>query len=169
MNFKDCKKLNVYDEYYTPEWVWKKIEHLIPKNKIIWEACMLNADKSKSMDIWRNLGYEVVGNTHWDILSCPVPKCDIIITNIPFETKIKQKVLQRLMDLDIPFIIIMSGLNIFSNYFQDIMKLEHIQIIYPKGKLYFCKDGEKEIRNCVFYSVFVAYKMNIENKYLWVN
>ena len=167
MNFTDCKKLDIYDDYYTPQWVWKKIEHLVPKNKIIWEACMLNADKSKSMDIWRDMGYEVVGNTDWDILSCPIPKCDMIITNIPFETKIKQKILQRLMEIDKPFIIIMSGLNIFSNYFQDILDLEHTQIIYPRGKLHFCKDGEEEIRKTAFYSVFVAYKMNIKNQKLW--
>ena len=169
MNFKDCSKINVYDDYYTPKWVWEKITHLVTKDKVIWEACMLNAYKSKSIDIWKDLGYKVVGNTNWDILTCDIPKCDIIITNIPFETNIKKKILQRLMDIGKPFIIIMSGMNLFSNYFQDIMDLENTQIISPKGKLHYCKDGNEEKKNTSFYSVFVAYKMNLSNKNLWCN
>ena len=167
-NFRDSKKYNVYDDYYTPAWVWEKIVPLIPKDKVIWEACMLNATNSKSIDIWRDFGYEVIGNTDWDILTCDIPKCDIIITNIPFETEIKKKILKRLMEIGKPFIIIMNSLNTFSKYFQEIMDLENIQIITPKQKLHYCKDGQKEERKTSFYSVFVAYKMELSNKQLWV-
>ena len=160
-NFKDCPKFEVYDDYYTPEWVWKKIEPLVPKNKVIWEACMLNATNSKSMDIWKGLGYQVVGDTSWDILTCPVPDCDIIITNIPFETKIKKLILQRLVDIGKPFIIIMSSMNVFANYFHEIMDMENTQIIIPKGKLHYQRDGQQERKNTSFYSVFVAGGMNL--------
>ena len=54
-NFKDSPKFAVYDDYYTPKWIWEKIEHLIPKDKVIWEACMLNATNSKSMEILTEL------------------------------------------------------------------------------------------------------------------
>ena len=91
-NFKDSPKFNVYDNYYTPEWVWSKIKPLVSKDKVIWEACMLNSKNSKSIDIWRKFGYKVVGNKSWNILTCDIPNCDIIITNPPFETKIKQKI-----------------------------------------------------------------------------
>jgi hypothetical protein len=167
-DFTALSKYNVYDDYYTPAWVWEKIVPLIPKDKVIWEACMLNATTSKSMNIWRDFGYEVVGNTEWDILTCDIPKCDMIITNIPFETEIKKKILRRLMAIDKPFIIIMNSMNTFANYFHEIMDLENTQIITPKQKLHFCKDGEAEKRNTSFYSVFVAYKMNLSNKQLWV-
>jgi hypothetical protein len=135
---------------------------------VIWEACMLNATNSKSMEIWSEFGYKIVGNTSWDILTCEVPECDMIITNIPFETTIKKKILKRLMEIGKPFIIIMNGMNNFSNYFQEILDLDNTQIITPKGKLHYCKDGEKEQKNTSFYSVFVAYKMNLTNKQLYV-
>ena len=166
-DFQDCKSFNIYNDYYTPKSVWEKITHLVPKDKVIWEACMLNATNSKSIEIWKELGYTCVGNTDWDILNCPVPECDMIITNPPFETEIKKKILKRLIEIDKPFIIIMNATNTFSNYFHEIMDLDNIQIIIPKGKLHFIKDGKKEMKNPSFYSAFVAYKMNLSNKDLY--
>ena len=167
-NFKDSFKFEVYDDYYTPEWVWEKIKPLIGKDKVIWEACMLNADRSRSMDIWRKWGYSVVGDKSWDILNCKVPECDIIITNPPFQTEIKLKILKRLIEIDKPFIIIMNSTNTFSNYFHEIMNLNETQIITPKQKLHYMKDGEDEKRQTSFYSVFVAYKMNLSKRDLFV-
>jgi len=166
-DFQDCSKFNTYNDYYTPKSVWEKITHLVPKDKVIWEACMLNSTHSKSMDIWKGFGYQVKGDKTWDLVTCEVPDCDIIITNIPFETNIKKKILQRLMEIDKPFIIIMNATNTFSNYFHEIMHLDNIQIITPKGKLHFIKDGVTEMKNPSFYSVFVAYKMNLSNKELY--
>ena len=167
-NLKDSPKFQIYDDYYTPSWVWEKITPLISKDATIWEACMLNSTKSKSMEIWRDFGYTVVGNTAWDILTCDIPDCDIIVTNIPFESNIKKRILVKLMEIDKPFIIIMNGMNSFSNYFHEIMNLEHTQIITPKAKLHFQKDGNKEEKNTSFYSVFVAYKMNLTAKQMFV-
>jgi len=166
-DFKALCHYKVYNDFYTPKWVWSKIKHIVPKEFIIWEACMLNAENSKSIEIWEELGYNVVGNTKWDILTCEIPKCDIIITNIPFETDIKKKVLKRLIEIGKPFIIIINICNVFANYFQEIMDLDNIQIIVPKGKLHFQKNGEKEKKNTSFYSCFIAYKMNLSNSQLW--
>jgi len=167
-NFVDSHKFNVYDDYYTPEWVWQKVRHLISTDKVIWEACMLNATRSESMEIWKKWGYTVVGDRSWNILDCEVPECDIIITNPPFETETKKKILSRLMEIGKPFIIIMNSTNTFSNYFHEIMDLEHTQIITPKQKLHFKKDGEDEKKHTSFYSVFVAYKLNLSNAKLFV-
>ena len=162
-NFKNSPSFDVYDDYYTPEWVWQKIRHLIPQHKVIWEACMLNAEKSTSMDIWKKWGYTVVGDRSWDILNCEIPQCDIIITNPPFETELKINILKKLIDIGKPFIIIMNNINTFSNYFHEIMDLDHTQIITPKGKLHFKKNGDDEKKQTSFYCVFVAYKMNLPN------
>jgi len=166
-NLKACPIFANYDDYYTPSWVWDKIKPLVPKDLVIWEACMLNATNSKSIDIWKDWGYKITGDTSWDLLTCEVPECDMIITNIPFGTEIKKKILKRLMEIGKPFIIIMNSCNVFANYFHEIMDTKNIQIITPKGKLHYCKDGEKEKKNTSFYSVFVAYKMNLPNEKLW--
>ena len=167
-NFTDSPKFAVYDQYYTPKWVWEKVIHLIPKDKVIWEGCMLNASNSNSMEILRDFGYKVVGDTSWDILDCEIPDCDIIVTNIPFETEIKKKILSRLFFIGKPFIIIMNSCNVFSNYFHELIDRENTQIITPKGHMHYCKDGNTEKKNTSFYSIFVAYKMNLSNSQLFL-
>ena len=133
-----------------------------------WEACMLNATNSKSIEILTKLGYKTVGDTSWDILTCEIPDCDIIVTNIPFETEIKKAILKRLYEIGKPFLIIMNSCNVFSNYFHEIVDHEHTQIITPCGKLHYCKNGEVEKKNTSFYSVFVAYKLGLSNSQLFV-
>ena len=168
-NCKDCPKFAVHDQYYTPKYAWEKINHLIPKDKVVWEACMLNSHLSKSAEYLTELGNNVVHDTSWDILK--EDHGDIIITNPPFETKIKQMILKRLVELDKPFILIMNSMNTFANYFTEILDTEHLQIITPKGRINFDKmqNGEvKKTNNCSFYCVYVAYKMRLASKDLFV-
>jgi len=173
-NFKDNSKYDIHDDYYTTEDTWRMIEHIIPKNKIIWEACMLNSDKSKSPEILEKItGNNVIYNTKLDILETKL-ECDMIVTNIPFENKIKKKVLSRLVELDLPFIIIMNSCNMFTKYIRQIFgeNIKHLQIITPSGKIYYEKllqNGDLEIKkNTSFYSVFVVYKLNLTNDKLWL-
>ena len=167
-NFVDSPLFSVYDHYYTPSWVWEKLIHLIPKDKVIWEACMLNATNSKSMEILKEFGYKVVGDTSWDFLDCEIPDCDIILTNIPFQKELKKSILSRLFTIGKPFIIIMNSCNIFANYFHELIDREHTQVIFPCGKLHYCKNGEVEQKNTSFYSVLLSYKMNLSNSQLFV-
>ena len=168
-NLKDSPKFKVHNDYYTPKIAWEKINHLIPKDKVIWEACMLNSHLSKSAEYLTELGNNVIHDTSWDILK--ENHGDLIITNPPFETKIKQSILKRLVELDKPFIIIMNSMNTFANYFTEILDKKYIQIITPKGKINFDKmenDTLTKTKNCSFYCVYVAYKMNLKNEDLFV-
>jgi len=173
-NFKDSPHFCKYDDYYTTEDTWKMIEHLIPKDKTIWEACMLNSNLSNSPQILQEItGNKVYYGTEIDMLEQSI-KSDMIITNIPFETGIKKKILARLVELDRPFIIIMNSCNMFSKYLRNIFKdnIKHLQIITPGTKIHYAKkleDGTLEYKkNTSFYSVFVAYKMNLSPEQLWV-
>jgi hypothetical protein len=168
-NLKDSPKFKVYDHYYTPKIAWEKINHLIPKDKVVWEACMLNSHLSKSAEYLTELGNNVIHDTSWDILK--EDHGDLIITNPPFETKLKQQILKRLVELDKPFIIIMNSMNTFANYFTEILDKEYLQIITPKGKINFDKmenDKLTKTNNCSFYCVYVAYKMELKGSQLWV-
>ena len=169
-NMKDCPKFTINNNYYTPKSAWNAINHLIPKDKVIWEACMLNSQLSRSPQYLTELGNKVIYNTDWDMLK-ENPECDIIITNPPFETKLKQQILRRLVELDKPFIIIMNSMNTFANYFTEILDKKHIQIITPRGRINFDKMENDEVtktKNCSFYSVFIAYKMNLKTEDLFV-
>jgi hypothetical protein len=168
-NLKDCPNFTIYNEYYTPKSAWEKINHLIPKDKVVWEACMLNSHLSKSAEYLTELGNTVVSDTSWDILK--EDHGDIIVTNPPFETKIKKSILKRLVELDKPFIIIMNSMNTFANYFTEILDKKHIQIITVKGKINFDKmvnDKVIKTKSSSFYCVFVAYKMNLKSEELFV-
>tara|TARA_R110000751_G_scaffold26586_1_gene70979 strand:- start:99 stop:635 length:537 start_codon:yes stop_codon:yes gene_type:complete len=172
----DCPKFNPNEnDYYTNKQMWENISHLIPKDKKIYEMCLLNS-KSKSLEYWREMGYDIIGNETWDCLTyTPIEKYDMIITNPPFETKIKQKILKKLVEIDKPFIIILNCMNIYSKYFRNIFgdNLKYLQQIIPNGKIKFEKYNEetKSLEKCkdpAFYSCYLAFKMNIPNEDLWL-
>lgn len=164
-----CMDLKEYDNYFTPKWVWGKISHLIPKTTVIWEACMLDATKSSSMEDLRSLGFSVVGDVSWDIFTCPVPECDIIVTNPPFS--LKYAVMARLLEIGKPFIVIINSINLFTVDFHSVFwgKTEDIQLLIPDEKLHYRKDGEEEQKQTTFCSVYLAYKMNIDKNSLFLS
>ena len=172
-NLKDSPKFQTYDQYYTPKSAWEQINHLIPKDKIVWEAFLLNSNQSKSKSNLKELGCNVIGDTSWDFLNTNVEH-DLIVSNPPFSNPLKTDCLKRLVYNDRPFIIIMNSMNCFSNYFNDIFKnnKQHLQIIYPRGKIHFEKlleDGTTELlKKTSFYCVYVAYKMDIPNDKLYL-
>lgn len=174
-NLKDCSKFQVHDDYYTPFSAWENIRHLIPEGTVIWEACMLNAHRSESSKYLKSLGFKVKRNTEKDMLTWQPKKWDMVVTNPPYETKLKKQILTRLVDLDKPFIIIMNSMNTFTKYMRSIFKdkLQHLQVITPNGKICFTKldyeTGELiPTKDCSFYCVYLAYKMNLRPDQLWL-
>lgn len=172
-NFKDSSTFKIHDDYYTPYIAWKDVNHLIPKDKIIWEACMLNSHKSKSPEYLKDLGNNVVFDNEMDCLKETPENFDMIVTNIPFSTNIKKKILQRFIELDKPFMIIINSLNTYSKYIREIFgeNLKHLQIITPHKKIHFDKlEGDKliETKKCSFYCIYLCYKMDLETVQLWL-
>tara|TARA_R110000824_G_scaffold256631_1_gene445627 strand:+ start:48 stop:575 length:528 start_codon:yes stop_codon:yes gene_type:complete len=172
-NLKDSPLFKKYDDYYTQKTAWEKINHLIPKDKIIWEGCMYKSYLSKSPQYLEELGNKVVYDTKQDILKDYKEDYDIIITNIPFDIKIKIPILERLVELDKPFIIIMNSMNTFTKYFRQIFKdkFHQLQIITPSNKLHFNRlEGDKiiETNKCSFYCIYLCYKMNFKTADLWL-
>ena len=173
-NFKDSPKFEIHDDYYTPKWIWEKINHLIPQGKTIWEMCLLNSNE-QSKRYLTQLGHKVIGDKTCDCLTETQYEkdCDMILTNPPFDLKIKLPILQKLVKMDKPFMIIMNSCNVFTNYFQDTFKGKDIYFITPRGKLYFDKyNGEKKLKDnsenksTSFYSVIVCYKCIDRNYFL---
>jgi len=170
-----CPHFANWDDYYTPQKAWKWIEHLIPKDKVIYEAFMLGATLSKSPDYLMDLGYKVVYDRKIDFLNDTerLTEWDIIVSNIPFHKSKKLPILKKLIELDKPFIIIMNSMNTFSKYMRTIFgeKLKDLQVITPSGKINFDKlEGGvlKPTKSCSFYSCYVAYKLNLSQDELWL-
>lgn len=174
-DMKSCPRFEVHNDYYTPKSAWENINHLIPNDKTIWECCMLNSHLSKSKEHLQSLGKTVIGETFWDFFEIyDKIDYDMIITNPPFETKLKQDILKILVKIDKPFILIMNSMNLYANYFKEIFsgKEKDLQIVFPKGKIHFerlMENGEIERKNNTsFYCVYVTYKMNIPNEKLYL-
>ena len=177
INFAHCHdKIQVFDHYYTPYYVWGQINHLFPKNKVIWEAFMLNSKLSKSKENLITLGNNTIGDTTYDFFEMYNKlEYDIIVSNIPYGLDLKKQILKTLVEIDKPFIIVMNSANIHTNYFNNTFKhvRKHLQIIFPRGKLFFEKvisDSKTELlKKTSFCSVYVAYKMNIPNENLYLD
>ena len=172
----DSSTFKVHDDYYTPKSAWENINHLIPKDKVILEGCMLNSHQSKSPDYLTELGHKVICDRTLDIITGDIPECDMIVTNPPFKTDLKKQVLTRLIEIDKPFIIVMNSLNTFTKYIRQIFKgnLQHLQIITPSNKIHFEKLNYETneltpTKKCSFYCIYLCYKMELKPEDLWLD
>ena len=169
-NLKDCSKFNIHDDFYTRKQTWKQIQKFIPKDKILWEFCLLNSNEQSKINLIE-LGYEVVGDRTIDFLNTDFNEdYDIMITNPPFSSDIKIPILKKLAELDQPFILIMNSLNLFTKYFKEIFKDKDIYFIYPSTKIHYDKYIDSELQptknNTSFYSIYVCYKVIDRN--IWI-
>ncbi len=152
-----------HDDYMTPKYVWDNIKELIPKDKVIWEAFY---GDGKSGTHLKELGFNVI---HEPIDFFDNDKGDIIVSNPPFSKS--KEVMDRLYELDKPFIIIFPSSKINTQYFRKWNN--KIQIIIPKKRINF----EKKINGvtpkgwknaCNFDCFYYCYKMNLDRDINWL-
>jgi vacuolar-type H+-ATPase subunit F/Vma7 len=157
-NFTSATFLN-YDDYMTPKSAWEDIKQYIPKDKVIWEAFYGNGDSGRYL---KELGFNVI---HEPIDFFSNDKGDIIITNPAF-SKAKE-VLERLDQLNKPFIIILPSSKINTSYFRNIFINKDIQLIIPKKRIHFkkIKDGQVPDNyksSCNFDCFYYCYKIHLQ-------
>ena len=154
------KTFMIDDDYMTPKNAWENIQHLIPKDKIIWEAFY---GDGKSGEILKSLGFEVI---HKPVNFYDNDLGDIIISNPPFSDA--KKILLRLKELDKPFILIMPSSKICTSYIRDFFEKKKLQIIIPRKRIHFLKNNS-ETNKCNFDCFYYCYKMNLEKDIFWLN
>tara|TARA_R110000787_G_scaffold263854_1_gene369756 strand:- start:503 stop:1024 length:522 start_codon:yes stop_codon:yes gene_type:complete len=171
-NFNDSNSFNIHDDYYTRKKIWEQITPFIPQDKTIYEFCLLNSNE-QSKTYLQELGYNVIGNNTIDFLKDNIQlenEADILISNIPFSTELKQNILKKLVELDKPFIIIMNSLSLYSKYFKKIFKDKEINFIYPSYKIHYDKYKKGILQptknSTSFYSLYVCYK--VIDKNIWI-
>ena len=131
MNYRgNCVKMSKCDDYMTPRYAWENILHLIPKNKVIWEAFY---GDGKSGEYLKELGFDVI---HKDCDFFKENLGDIIVSNPPFSKS--KEVFARLLELDKPFVIICPVSKLNTSYMRTF-KDKGIQIIIPKKRIHFTK------------------------------
>jgi len=161
------KKLNKYDDdWTTPLAVWDNIKDYLPKgNTVIWEAFF--NEESKSVEHLRSLGCSVVyGNI--DFYTNDLGDC--IVTNPPFSDK--ERVINRLYELDKPFIITIPIHSLATRFIKNKFK-NKLQVIIPDLRIHFEKrdkdSGERRtLKRTPFDTIYVCYKMNLPRDILWL-
>jgi len=145
------------DGYNTTMEMWHSISHLIPKDKILFEAFMKDNWSSKSVLNLRELGFQTVGDPTVDFFG-DIPEYDIIVSNPPYS--IKKKIFKRLGELDKPFILIVPMTTI-TKQFVRCLERDKLQMIIPAKRLQFEKAG-LPLNRCWFDCCFLCYKINLE-------
>ena len=153
-----------HDDYMTPRYAWENIKDFIPKDKIIWEAFYGDGSSGEYL---KELGFDVV---HEEVDFFENDLGEIIVSNPPF-SKVKQ-VMERLYQLDKPFILILPSSKINTSYFRA-WKDKNIQIIIPRKRIQFIKlvnglvpDNWKNA--CNFDCFYYCYKINLPKDIIWL-
>ena len=154
-----------HDDYMTPKSAWENIQHLIPKDKVIWEAFY---GDGKSGEDLKNLGFNVI---HEPVDFFETNLGDMIVSNPPFSKS--KEILKRLAELDKPFILILPCSKITTSYIRENFKNKGLQIIIPRKRIHFTKliDGKKpeNWKNaCNFDCFYYCYKMGFQNDLTWL-
>ena len=153
------KTFQIQDEYYTPKDAWDNIKHLIPKDKVIWEAFYGNGDSGSYLS---ELGFNVI-NENVDFFENDLG--DIVVSNPPFSKS--KEVLQRLKDIEKPFIMILPLSKINTKYMRENYKNTSLQIIIPRKRIQFIRNGEIEGK-CNFDCFYYCYKIGLEKDIIWL-
>tara|TARA_R100000541_G_scaffold47517_1_gene54521 strand:- start:45 stop:539 length:495 start_codon:yes stop_codon:yes gene_type:complete len=144
------------DDFYTQNSTWDLINKFIPKDKVIYEGFY---GDGKSGNYLKELGCKQVIHKNIDFFeNVDLIDYDILISNIPFS--IKKDILQKLYEVNKPFIIIMPYEVIFYKYF-DKYKTKDTQLIIPKQRQHFLQNDK--IKKFNYDCVFFCWKMNLEN------
>jgi hypothetical protein len=157
-----------HDDYMTPKYVWENIQHIIPKDKLIWEAFY---GDGKSGDYLKELGFNVIHNDN-DFFENN--EGDLVVSNPPFS--LYKEVLTRLVKLNKPFILILPSSKINTQNVRNLFKNkdDKLQIIIPIKRIHFEKqiDGQIPLNfksSCNFDCFYYCWKINLDRDIIWLD
>ena len=159
------KTFSKHDCYMTPKYAWENIQHLIPKDKVIWEAFYGDGESGTYLT---EMGFETI---HEPVDFFDNDLGDIIVSNPPFSKS--KEVMGRLKELDKPFIVILPSSKICTSYIRENYKDSELQIIIPRKRIHFIKlingvkpDNWKDA--CYFDCFYYCYKMGFDKDIVWL-
>ena len=154
-----------HDDYMTPKYAWDNIKQYIPKDKVIWEAFYGDGESGKYLT---ELGFDVI---HEPVDFFDNDLGEIIVSNPPFSKS--KEIMNRLAELDKPFIILMPSSKINTSYMRNNFTNKGLQLIIPRKRIHFTKfvDGkpvEGWKNACNFDCFYYCYKIGLEKDIIWL-
>ena len=150
--FRKAKNYKGNDNWNTQSKDWLSIKDFIPTDKVIW--CPFYGD-GKQKEHFKNMGFDIIQEKE-DFFDND--KGDVVIDNIPFS--IKRLVIERLKELNKPFIVIMPLEVLCYNYYQPF--LADTQLIIPKNRMNFIKP-DNTLQKFKYECIYFCWKMNLKN------
>ena len=155
---------NSTDEWETPIEYWEKLVPFLDKQKtIIYDPFYMNGNAKTK---WKKLGFKCI-HPKTDFFYSKKPKDEniIIISSPPFSKK--KRVFEKLIEWDLPFIMLMNSNAFFQLKIQKILK-NKTQLIIPNLLLGFINQHGVQTPSAPYYMCFICYKMNLERDIIWV-
>ena len=158
----NTKSFTKHDDYMTPKYAWENIKQYIPNNKVIWEAFY---GDGKSGDYLKEMGFNVI---HEPVDFFENNLGDIIVSNCPFSKS--KEVMNRLYELNKPFIIILPSSKINTQYFRK-WRDRGLQLIIPKKRIHFIKFKDGKVvpsKGANFDCFYYCYKIGLPRDIIWL-
>ena len=157
-----------HDDYMSPKITWENIQHIIPRDKVIWEAFY---GDGKSGEYLKELGFNVIHDRDDFFTS---NKGDIVVSNPPF-SKTKE-ILMRLKELEKPFILLLPTGKLITHYCGNLFNNteDRLQILIPKKRIHFRKmvDGKpvEGWKNATAFDCFYyCWKIGLDRDIIWLD
>ena len=155
------------DEFYTYAKDWEAIGEWIPNDKVVWEP-FSNVENLEGVNHLYTITQELKFATG-DFFDNN--EGEVVVSNPPFS--IKKEILERLKELEKPFILLLPVLTLQNKYFHRIFEGgKDIQVIYPTRKIFFYRYDEKgqkiKVDKLSYYCCYICYKMNLERDVIFL-
>ena len=146
----------------TPKYAWENIKQYIPKDKVIYEPFYGDGASGKYLT---ELGFDVI---HEPVDFFENNLGEIIVSNPPYSDC--KNIMNRLAELDKPFILIMPSSKINTSYMRNTF-MNKLQIIIPIKRINFDKmvNGQiVESKGANFDCFYYCYKIGLEKDIIWL-
>tara|TARA_R100001463_G_scaffold51255_1_gene101833 strand:+ start:4308 stop:4814 length:507 start_codon:yes stop_codon:yes gene_type:complete len=165
--YKDYK-ISVYDDFFTQEETFKQLSKYIPKDKKVYMpfySPYSNCNELLGKYIDNEIIYEDKDFFDYKITD------GIVCDNPPFSSK--QKILKKLYEDDVAFMLILPISTLAYRYFR-IFNKEQIQICLFNGRQNFNKCDDKGVINktknhSAFDTCVICYKMNLPSDIIFLD
>lgn len=165
---EQCYKFNEDNEWYTREEDIINFLNISKLNKIKTIWCPFDNNNSNFVRVLKEQGFNIInshiseGKDFYNYL--PDKKIDLILSNPPFRGK--QKTLERIKELNIPFALI-YGIQCFNSggFVKELKNFDNLQMIFLTKRIKFFKDYENQnvkLPNPTFHSMWICNGLGLE-------